>query len=247
VTAPANLRGWGQGWPVNRSSEMKWVRAARSGAKWQVHQGIVPIVEYIVNEVERRGYLFDHGPNDVDDEWGYNNRPIRGKKVPSNHSWGLAIDIDAQQYPMGVKRNPPQWITDLFDQYQFDHGGAWRRPDGMHYEFRGWPSDARMLTAMLAAGHLGHGPIATPPSVPAPPPFTPLAPTRPQEDDDMDRIYKRTGKDQFWFRDSTGKSAWISKAEATNAQANAMKANTSLPVYEFGDSALSELGFILPK
>lgn len=169
MTAPANLRGWGQGWPVNRSSEMEWVRATRSGAKWQVHELIAPIVRFVVNEVERRGYWFDHGPDDVDDEWGYNNRPIRGKKVSSNHSWGLAIDIDAQEYPMGVRRNPPQWIIDLFDAYGFDHGGAWRRPDGMHFEFRGWPRDAREITAMLAASHLGHGPAAVPVSVPPPP------------------------------------------------------------------------------
>lgn len=43
MTAPANLRGWGQGWPVDRSDDMVWVRAARSGAKWQMHHLIAPI------------------------------------------------------------------------------------------------------------------------------------------------------------------------------------------------------------
>lgn len=173
MTAPANLRGWGQGWPVDRSADMQWVRASRSGAKWQVHREIAPIVEYLVNEVERRGYLFDHGPDDVDDEWGYNNRPIRGKRVPSNHSWGLAIDVDAQEYPFGVRRNPPQWIIDLFDAYLFDHGGAWRKPDGMHFEFRGTPREARWLVAALAAHHLQGTPPARPSTVP--PPYNPPA------------------------------------------------------------------------
>jgi len=149
MTAPANLRGWGQGWPVNRQKDMRLVVAARSGARWYVHYDIAPIVQYVVDEVERRGYLFDHGPGDVDDDWGYANRPIRGRNVASNHSWGLAIDIDAQEYPMGTHRNPPAWIIDLFEQHGFEWGGRWSRPDPMHFEFEGWPSDARRIASTL--------------------------------------------------------------------------------------------------
>jgi len=245
MTAPANLRGWGQGWPVDRSDEMVWVHAARSGAKWQLHRAIAPIWEYLVNECERRGYLFDYGPNDVDDEWGYSNRPIRGRKVASNHSWGLAGDVDAQQYPMGVHVSPPRWMVDLFDAYGFDNGATWKRPDGMHFEFRGWPSDARMFVAMLAASHVTGQPPTVPPSVPPPPPFTPLAPVRPQEDD-MDKIIKRLGKDQFWFRESNGKSAWITKAQAQAIQSNYMKANAACPTVELPDNGIKELGLTLP-
>lgn len=173
-TPPANLRGWGQGYPVDRSKDMKWVRATRSGARWQVHEEIAPLIEWLVNEVEQRGYLFDHGPEDTDDDWGYANRPIRGSTRPSNHSWGLAIDIDAQEYPMGQsRRNPPRWIIDLFARYRFDWGGVWRRPDPMHFEFNGWPRDARWLIASLAAHHVAVTPPPVPISVPPPPPPPP--------------------------------------------------------------------------
>ena len=41
---------------------MIWVKAPLSGAKWQVHHEVAPLLAYIVAEAERRGYLFDYGP-----------------------------------------------------------------------------------------------------------------------------------------------------------------------------------------
>jgi len=231
--------------PNRDVSQMRWVRAPISGARWQVHREVAPLLAHIVSTAEQRGYLFDYGPNDVDDEWGYSNRPIRGRKVASNHSWGLAGDVDAQQYPMGVHVSPPRWMVDLFDAYGFDNGATWKRPDGMHFEFRGWPSDARMFVAMLAASHVAGVPPTVPTSVPPPAPFTPLAPVRPQEDD-MDKIIKRLGKDQFWFRESNGRSAWITKAQAQAIQSNYMKANAACPTVELPDNGIKELGLTLP-
>lgn len=180
---PANLRGWDNGWPTNRSREMRWVRAARSGAKWQVHYDIAPIVQFVVDTIEARGYLFDHGPADVDDDWGYSNRPIRGTRTPSNHSWGLAIDIDAQRYPQGTRRRPPQWIIDLFEKYGFEWGGDWSFRDPMHFEWRGSRTEARHMVAMLAAGHLANVPAPLPSYTP-PVSDTPIAkPPRAPEDE----------------------------------------------------------------
>lgn len=178
MTTPANLRGWGQGWPVDRSDDMRRVAAFRSGTDFDVHYEIAPLVKHIIDEIERRGYLLDHGVSDVDDDWSYSNRPIRGRRVPSNHSWGLAIDIDAQEYPMGTRRNPPRWIIDLFALYRFDWGGVWSRPDPMHFEFNGTPREARWLVASLAGHHLEQSRPPTPATVPPPyvPPITPGEP-----------------------------------------------------------------------
>ena len=52
MSLPANLRGWGPGWPTNRAADMVTVRA-RSGASWQVHKGIAPLVQFLVDETER--------------------------------------------------------------------------------------------------------------------------------------------------------------------------------------------------
>lgn len=167
TTPPANLRGWGQGWPVDRSREMRRVAAYRSGADFDVHHEIAPLVKHLIDEVERRGYLIDHGVADVDDDWSYSNRPIRERSVPSNHSWGLAIDIDAQEYLLGSYRRLPQWVVDLFKQYRFDYGGDWSgRKDPMHFEFNGTPREARWLVASLAGHHQAQTPAPTPPTVP---------------------------------------------------------------------------------
>ena len=64
--------------PNRDASQMVWVRAPISGARWQVHRELAPILAWVVGEAERRGYLFDHGPSDVDDDWGYNVRRIAG-------------------------------------------------------------------------------------------------------------------------------------------------------------------------
>jgi hypothetical protein len=163
MAAPANLRGWGQGWPVDRSDDMRWVRAYKSGAKFFVHREIAPIVQHIINEMERRGYLIDNGPGDTDDDWSYNNRPIRGTRIPSNHSWGLAVDIDAQTYPWGSKKRLPQWVVDIWIKHGFEYGGDWYggKLDPMHFEFAGWPSDARRIAALI-------GSVSTPERLPTP-------------------------------------------------------------------------------
>lgn len=162
----AQSRGWGPGWPTNRSADMTWVRAPISGARWQVHRKVAPLLAYVVAEAERRGYLFDLGP-DVDDDWGFSSRPIRGTRTPSNHSWGLAVDIDAQQYPQGQRRKvPPAWLISLFSQWGWSWGGTWSNPDPMHFEFRGTVEQARMFVAMLAAS-IGK-PIPVPPGTPSP-------------------------------------------------------------------------------
>jgi hypothetical protein len=170
MTTPANLRGWGQGWPVDRSDDMVTVRTERSRTSFTVHRDIGPLVKWLCDEVERRGYLIDHGPGDENDDWSYVNRAIRGRNVPSNHSWGLAIDIDATQYPLGSTKRLPQWIVDLFKKYGFDYGGDWRtRPDPMHFEFNGWPREARWLVASLAGHSIAQTPPPVPPSAPRPP------------------------------------------------------------------------------
>lgn len=187
---PANLRGWGPGWPTNRSSDMATIRAAKSGARFTVHRDIAPIVKYLIDEVEARGYLIDHGPGDVDDDWSYANRPIRGRNVASNHSWGLAIDINAQDFPLGSSKRLPQWIVDLFTDLHFEYGGDWSgRKDPMHFEFAGSRGQAQWIAASLGA-HAVEGSKPRPPAS-VPPVFTPAISI---EEDDMHCIIICEGK-----------------------------------------------------
>lgn len=197
MSIPAQLRGWGAGWPTNRAGDMATVRTM-NGQTLRVHKVIAPLVQFLIDEVERRGYLI-HQPGDTPDDWGYANRNIAGTKSPSNHSWGLAIDIDATRYPMGTHRNPPRWIVDLFEAYGFEWGGDWKRPDPMHFEFRGSIDEARFLVASLAAGHLVGKPAPIPHTIP--PPYQPRFP-----EDKMTFLVQAEGDPKVYITDLVTKT-----------------------------------------
>jgi len=155
--------------PNKNTSEMVWVRAPISTAKWLVHRELAPILQHIITTAEQRGYLFDHGPTDTDDDWGYAYRKIAGSSTWSNHSGGTAVDIDAQNYPQGqMRRQPPSWLIFLFAQWGWSYGGEFGNPDPMHFEFRGTVEKARLLVAMLAASHIKNVPVPVPVGTPSP-------------------------------------------------------------------------------
>jgi len=62
----------------------------------------------------------------------------KGAKKWSTHSWGVAIDLNAEWNPFGVKDRCqiPGGIVDIFEEYGFTWGGSWRRrPDPMHFQY----------------------------------------------------------------------------------------------------------------
>ncbi len=124
---------------------MTTVRAG--GVAVSVHGGIAPLVAWLLDQTVARGY----GPRQGEC-WGFANRAIRGTNTPSNHSWGLAVDINAPANPMTDRlvTDMPAWMPDLWKSKQFRWGGDYRtRKDAMHYEFMGTPGDARRLIAEL--------------------------------------------------------------------------------------------------
>lgn len=154
--------------PNRDVSQMVWVRAPISGAKWQVHREVAPLLAHIVSTAEQRGHLFDYGPADVDDDWGYNVRKIAGSGTWSWHSAGVAVDIDAQEYPQGQRRKvPPGWLIELFRQWGWDWGGTWSHADPMHFEATDRDRVAR-LRAVLYASHATTTPVPVPVGTPSP-------------------------------------------------------------------------------
>jgi hypothetical protein len=138
-------RGWGQGWPADNGSKMTTVRAG--GIAVPVHAEIAPLVTWLIEQTVARGYGLRHG-----ECWGFANRAIRGTKQPSNHSWGLAVDLNAPANPMTDRlvTDMPPWMPALWKSKQFRWGGDYpRRKDAMHYEFMGTPADARRLIAEI--------------------------------------------------------------------------------------------------
>jgi D-alanyl-D-alanine carboxypeptidase-like protein len=143
----AEDRGWGRGWPVDRRRDMVTVNAG--GITILVHKAIAPIVEQLLEETVAGGYRLKPGQC-----WGYANRAIRGSKRPSNHSWGLAVDLNAPANPMSVKliTDIPPWMVELWRRRGFRWGGDYEgRKDAMHFEFMGTPADAHRMVAELKA------------------------------------------------------------------------------------------------
>lgn len=165
----AAQKGWGAGWPncaAMNSGQMVKFKLTRSGTDIAggIHRNIVELFGLIANEIERRGYMFHPGWC-----WGASCRAIAGTSRASNHSWGLAVDINAPNNPYtssGV-HDIPDWAFALFRQYGFGCGADYSgKQDWMHVEFMGNVSDAAVMTALarknIGGGGGGGGVVTTP-------------------------------------------------------------------------------------
>jgi D-alanyl-D-alanine carboxypeptidase/LysM domain len=145
-------KGWGPGWPTDRSSDMARVSADRSHTRVNVHKRIARLVDMLLDETERRGYRLDQTQTG-----GYVNRQIRNTGRPSNHSWGLALDCNWRRNPATfdgkVHSDFPRWVVPLWNKYGFANGRNYRGrfKDPMHFEFMGSPQDADDMTAKAKA------------------------------------------------------------------------------------------------
>lgn len=150
----AQTRGWGPGWPTERNRDQ--VRVARTGGtavKTWVHKGIAPLVTEGLRRTE------DEVGYDVRMLGGYCSRSIRGSTSPSNHSWGLAVDINWDKNPMVKGRlvtDMPAAMVAVWKSLGFGWGGDYTsRKDAMHFEFVGTPAQAAALTAALGKTPVG--------------------------------------------------------------------------------------------
>jgi D-alanyl-D-alanine carboxypeptidase len=57
----------------------------------------------------------------------------------SHHSWGMAIDINVADNPLGRPPAQNPRVVEIFERWGFNWGGYWLRPDGMHFEFARFP------------------------------------------------------------------------------------------------------------
>lgn len=146
--ANAQSRGWG---PPCSGQIVTIVRS--DGQRLPVRNEIKVLVALLCDETERLGYNLVPGWS-----WGYACRKIRGSSNWSNHAWGLAVDLNAPENPMGprngkIRRHPK--VIAVWKRYGFFWGGDYSgRADDMHFEYLGTPADANRHTA-LALAELG--------------------------------------------------------------------------------------------
>jgi hypothetical protein len=66
----------------------------------------------------------------------FNFRPIRGKNALSLHSYGIAIDWDANHNPQGdLSHTLPDWWYDIWHAHGWTDGRHFSNPDPMHVQF----------------------------------------------------------------------------------------------------------------
>lgn len=153
---------WGSGWPdcngglIDSSFEVDGTRFP-GGVRYE----LVDLCTRLVRETKSRGYLFGTDDDPSYGCWGYSCRCISGSSSPSNHSWGLALDINAPSnpYTSPLVTDMPDWMPELWNEYGFRWGGDYSgSQDAMHYEFMGSVSDAANETARAQANGIGGTP-----------------------------------------------------------------------------------------
>jgi peptidoglycan hydrolase-like protein with peptidoglycan-binding domain len=163
----ASARGWGPGWSSCQSR--KQVKVSKGGVTVFVRREIAPLVAYLLDATERLGYDILTGQT-----WGFACRPIRGTRVASNHSWGLAVDVNSLSNPMQstFKSNIPPRVVAMWESAGFYWGGRYqRRPDAMHFEYIKRPADVGVSLSRAQAyfGRVSRGSSARmAPPVPGP-------------------------------------------------------------------------------
>ena len=69
---------------------------------------------------------------------------VHGGVTESNHSFGIAIDVNALANPLGTEGDMPAEVVRQWRLEGGGWGGDWSRPDPMHYETHLTPAEIRM-------------------------------------------------------------------------------------------------------
>ena len=77
------------------------------------------------------------------DDWSYFNRSVRGEEYKSNHSFGIAIDINALTNVLGTTGDMPEEVVAQWEIEGGAWGGSFSRTDPMHFESHLTPEEIR--------------------------------------------------------------------------------------------------------
>ena len=99
--------------------------------RFRCHEKLSEVFQSVFNEIYKQG-LWEH----LNDFGGcYQYRPARNLSKLSTHSWGIAVDVDVNDNPLGADPVIDDRIVVIFEDHGFLWGGRWSRPDGMHFQY----------------------------------------------------------------------------------------------------------------
>lgn len=159
MATPAD-RGWGT--PGRTHGDAASVEYGRlhitkittdDGSTFEVRKEVAPILLGFLNEIIAKGYRIK---GKVLDDWGWYVRLIAGSSTLSNHSWGLAVDVNALTNPQGkvLRTDMPAFVPETAKRWGLRWGGTFaNRPDAMHFEWIGSRDDALRFVQDLKALH----------------------------------------------------------------------------------------------
>lgn len=144
----AQDRGWGPGWPNCQPQHIVPLAVHGVAFPGGIRKELHGLVELLLEQAYTGGYHAKKGQC-----WGYACRPIKrpdgaDSDVPSNHSWGLAIDLNSAENVFGGSTHTmPARVVAMFKKYGFGWGGDYPGlKDWMHLEYLHDPAMAKVHT-----------------------------------------------------------------------------------------------------
>ena len=114
----------------------RWITTASVPVLGRVtcHRRMVSALRRALGELERRGLARLVDPRDY--AGCYAPGTIGGGGI-SQHTWGVAIDLNARANPYGERSRQDPRLVRVMTRHGFAWGGRWPTPDAMHFEYRG--------------------------------------------------------------------------------------------------------------
>jgi hypothetical protein len=103
------------------------------------HRLLLPQLRAALQELARRGLGDLLDPGDFGGCFYPRFANLNAQSGISHHSWGVAIDVNVSQNPVGGEPRLDRRVVDVFERWGFTWGGRWLLSDPMHFEFLRFP------------------------------------------------------------------------------------------------------------
>jgi hypothetical protein len=103
------------------------------------HRLLLPQLRAALQELARRGLGDLLDPSDFGGCFYPRFANLNTESGISHHSWGVAVDVNVSQNPLGGEPRLDRRVVDVFERWGFTWGGRWLLSDPMHFEFLRFP------------------------------------------------------------------------------------------------------------